>query len=233
MLAIATFAYVQGPLRAEPGVATAARVGLFNERVARGTCCSRPIEQASVSAAPKRRSNGLEKIKEAAELEPEPDRRTRASRLGGEVLDAPGNRIEHRGARNRAAHGLVFTPGGDQLALLSDEDDTLAFWDVRKGRQLATLPLRSGAGTFPQAVAEAGIGESAGNRPEPSGAGGGAGAASGRRLARGPEAQAADGAAAGYLDSAWPRSVRSLRQCFPANKGWDCLTSHQVRRCAP
>ena len=73
---------------------------------------------------------------------------------------------------------LVFTPGGDQLALLSDEDNTLNFWDVRKGRQLLTLPLRGGAGTFPQPVAEPGGGETAGTRPESSAAGGTAGSVS-------------------------------------------------------
>ena len=176
VLATATFAYVK-VLSERNRLATA--LGLLKE--SKRDLLLTTIEQASVSAAPKRRSNGLEKIKEAAELEQEPDRRTQLRDWAVRFLMLREIEASTAELATGRAHGLIFTPGGDQLALLSDEDDTLAFWDVRKGRQLATLPLRSGAGTFPQAVAEPGVGESAGNRPEPSGAGGSAGATSGSR----------------------------------------------------
>src|ERR1039458_6304925 len=57
------------------------------------------------------------------------------------------------------SHALVFTPAGDQLVFLSEEEDELTFWDVEQRRRLTRLPLRGGAGTMPQAVAEASSGE--------------------------------------------------------------------------
>lgn len=76
------------------------------------------------------------------------------------------------------AHGLVFTPTGHRLALLTEDEDELALWNVAERRQLTKLPLRGGAGLLPQAVAPSAPLESAtAGRSDLAGTGGGSAAA--------------------------------------------------------
>ena len=74
------------------------------------------IELTAVSGAPNSHSNGLELVKQAAELEPvrEPGR---ASRLGCELLAAARNRGERSGDCGGPIDGLLFVPGWNRLAV--------------------------------------------------------------------------------------------------------------------
>ena len=47
------------------------------------------------------------------------------------------------------AHGLVFGPRGRRLAVLSEDDEELSFWDVERRQRQSALSLRFGAGIGP------------------------------------------------------------------------------------
>jgi WD40 repeat protein len=203
VLAIATFAYLR--ILSERNVAIAERDQKNDalDRVQRMTDRERAshtenlrstIELVGLSGAPNRRSNGLELIKEASTLETDPEHRTGLRDWAVKFLVL--REIEPRGPElaTGKAHGLMFTPGGHRLAVLSEEEDELAFWTVDQPRLLTKLSLRGGAGSLPQPVADSGFMESsAGVRPDPAGANAAAPAATALRSGSGAGSTASPG----------------------------------------
>ena len=174
VLAIATFAYMR--IVSERNLAVAAQRrsdDLFNRekaanarrRAAEKERLGSIIELTALGAAPTRRSLGLNFVKEAAELEPDNDERTQLRDSAVKFLVLREIEPSNPALATGRARGLLFTPAGDQLAILSEEDDELGFWDVQKRRQLTKLPLRDGAAIAPIPVAENAT-ESAGGRAE-------------------------------------------------------------------
>ncbi len=146
------------------------------------------IEQQAVSGAPSRRSTGLEWIKQAAELEPDRDRRT-------ELRDWAVNFLLLREIESSVpaivagrSHGLLFAPGGNRLAVLSEREDELGIWDIDGRRRLTRLSLRGGAGSILQVIPELPTGETAEARSDSGGvaASGGIGVSGGGRPGSGP-----------------------------------------------
>ena len=179
VLAIATFAYLRSRLGAKPG-----RQGTGQDRAgprpregaqpqaaghAQGPAakdyraggdfrCAEPSQSMALSESRKRRA-----------LEPEADHRT-------ELRDSAVNFLVLREIEavtpdlaTGRSHGLLFTPSGHRLAVLSEDEDELAFWDVAERRRLTRLSLRGGAGSVPRVIPELPTGEIAEGRSEPAG----------------------------------------------------------------
>ena len=168
VLAVATVAYVRvvterNLLYAERGKTQAAlereKEAKDKERAARRDESRSTIELVGLSGAPNRRSYGLDRIKEAASLEPGAEHRSELRDWAVKFLVLREIEAGKPELVTGRSHGLVFTPVGHRLAVLSEAEDELAFWDVEKRRQLAKLSLRGGAGTMPQAVTETASGE--------------------------------------------------------------------------
>ncbi len=174
VLAIATFAYVK--IVSERNLAVAAqqqsdelfkreKAANARRRAAEKERLGSIIQLTALGAAPTRRSLGLNFVKEAAELEPDNEERTQLRDSAVKFLVLREIEPSNPALATGRARGLIFTPAGNQLAILSEDDDELDFWDVQKRRQLTKLPLRGGAAIAPIPVAE-GISESAGGRAE-------------------------------------------------------------------
>ncbi len=183
VLAIATFAYMRviserNDARAERSKTQVALVGEKaangKERAARRQNLRSTIELVGLSGTPNRRSHGLDLIGEAAALEP-------GAALRGELRDWAVRFLVLREIeageselRTGPADGLVFGPTGHRLAVLSEDDEELAFWDVKRRQRLTSSSLRGGTNAIRQSVTEARLGESSVVRSETAGLAGGA-----------------------------------------------------------
>jgi serine/threonine protein kinase/WD40 repeat protein len=96
---------------------------------------------------PDRRSRGLELIRKAVapELEPEPELRAQLRDVAVKFLVLRDVETRPELATPRA-HGLVFGRNGSRLAVLSEDDDELAFWNVERRERLTSFSLRAGSG---------------------------------------------------------------------------------------
>jgi len=102
-----------------------------------------------LSGAPNRRSRGLALIGEAAELQLEPEHRTRLRDEAVKFLVLREVEAHEPELPTGRAHGLVFGPAGHRLAVLSEDDDELAFWDVERHQRQNSVSLRVGSGAGP------------------------------------------------------------------------------------
>jgi len=195
ILAIATFAYLNVvSARDHAEAARAKSVEALDrlkelsgkERAANKENLRSTIELVGLSGAPSRRSQGIELVGKAASLDPRAQERTELRDWAVRFLvlrEIEANKPELLTGR---AHGLVFTPTGHRLALLTEDEDELALWNVAERRQLTKLPLRGGAGLLPQAVVPSAPLESAtAGRSDPAQAGTGS-AAAGAAMRPGP-----------------------------------------------
>ena len=165
ILAIATFAYLRVVSERNSALdAHAKTVDALNrekqakdkERSARKGELRSTIAVVGLSGTQNRRSMGLERIKEAASLDPDAEHRAELRDWAVKFLVL--REVEERKpelAPGRS-HGLLFTPAGGRLAVLSEDEDELALWNVEERRQLPKLSLRVGAGAFAQAVSDPG-----------------------------------------------------------------------------
>ncbi len=176
VLAIATYAYLR--VVSERNDAYAARsktqgalegekAANAKERAARKQNLRSTIELVGLSGTPNRRSHGLELVGEAAALEPD-------AALRGELRDWAVRFLVLREVEKSEselatgpAHGLVFTPSGHRLAVLSDDDEELAFWDVKRRQKLPGFSLRGEPIALPQAISSPGLGQSSAVQTEP------------------------------------------------------------------
>ncbi len=232
VLAIATFAYMkvvaQRNLAFAESLKTLKALDLLKEsngkeRALRKELLRSTIEQAAVSGAPSRRGNGLERIKELAELESDANRRTELRDAAVKFLVL--REIEAVGPElaTGKSHGLLFTPGGNRLAVLSEEEDELAFWDATQRRRLTRWSFRGGVGSVPRVIPELQPSEPAEGRPDSGGprrAGRSrARAACGRPTVPG-RAGRGGATSSGHRARGWPRSVPTSLRCFRTRRGW-------------
>ncbi|MFI5457780.1 MAG: WD40 repeat domain-containing serine/threonine protein kinase [Isosphaerales bacterium] len=170
ILAIATYAYVRVVVERNH-----ARVALqrekeasSKERAARKEKLLPIVELVGLSGTPNRRSHGLALIEEAAKLELEPELRTKLRDEAVKFLVLREVEAHEPELPTGRAHGLVFGPTGHRLAVLSEDDEELAFWDVERRQRLTTLSLRVGSSPTPSGASEANPGDrSSGERTEP------------------------------------------------------------------
>ena len=89
---------------------------------------------------------GLELIRKAVALEPEPELRAQLRDEAVKFLVLRDVETRPELATGRA-HGLVFGRSGHRLAVLSEDDEELAFWNVERqpaaGDVVAPRPARA------------------------------------------------------------------------------------------
>jgi eukaryotic-like serine/threonine-protein kinase len=115
---------------------------------------------------PDRRRVGLEFIRKAVALEPEPELRPQLRDEAVKFLVLPDVETRPELASSRAS-SLVFGRAGHRLGIISEDNEELAFWNVVNNRRLATFSLR-GAPTSVSGPPESAVTESLGSdRAEP------------------------------------------------------------------
>jgi eukaryotic-like serine/threonine-protein kinase len=228
IMAIATFAYLQVIFQRNEAIAARSKTQVAldgekaanaKERAARKQNLRSTIELVGLSGTPNRRSHGLELIGEASALEPGAALRRELRDWAVRFLVLREVEAGESELPTGPSRGLVFGAGRDRLAVLSEDDEELAFWDVKRRRRLATLPLRGEASAIQQSVIEARLGESLAARPETAVASGGSGWTS---SASRPAASAGSGVPPGR--SGLPRQRLAqvgpwLATVLPAGKG--------------
>jgi len=118
---------------------------------------------------PNRRTVGLELIRKAVALEPEPQPELRPQLRDEAVKFLVLRDVETRPElATLRASGLVFGRSGHRLAVLSEDDEELAFWNVARAQKLATYSLRGGTGAVPGPPELSVTESSGGDRVEPS-----------------------------------------------------------------
>ena len=107
---------------------------------ARRSCSSRNRTFPTAAA------EGLDLIRETVELEPEAELRPKLRDLAVKFLVLREVEAHDPELPTGRAHGLAFGPNGHRLAVLSEDNEELAFWDVDAAARLSTLSLRADAG---------------------------------------------------------------------------------------
>ncbi len=93
---------------------------------------------------PNRRTVGLDFIRKAVALEPEPELRPQLRDEAVKFLVLRDVETRPELAASRAS-SLVFGRNGQRLGILSDDHEELAFWNVENDRRLQTFSLRGGS----------------------------------------------------------------------------------------
>ena len=96
---------------------------------------------------PDRRRVGLDFIRKAVALEPEPELRPQLRDEAVKFLVLRDVETRPELAASRAS-GLIFGRGGHRLGILSDDNEELAFWNLEHNRRLATFSLRAASGNM-------------------------------------------------------------------------------------
>ena len=161
ILAIATFAYVRVLTERNQwidaaGKLQAAMLQLKEADRQKRADMKKDFLQTAVmvgqTRVPNRRKYGLGLIRKAVALEPEPELRPQLRDEAVKFLVLRDVETGPELATGRA-HGLIFGPNGHQLAVLSEDDDELAFWDVerrqRAGQVYHSPPDRAPRLTLP------------------------------------------------------------------------------------
>ena len=178
VLAVATIAYVRVVAernqairsRGEAEKAWLATEEAMREKVAtmRALLVKTAVTLGSIPA-PNRRRDVQNVIHEAVRLKPvEPE-------LRAELRDVAVRLLVHRDVESGPelltgrARGLVFGPSSNRLAVLSEDGEDLALWDVGARKRQWPLSLRFGSGpaaaTVPQAAPESNLVDAAGAGP--------------------------------------------------------------------
>lgn len=154
ILAVATFAYIRVVAARDRAVDMGIQLQEAIQKIKAAdrqklTDMKKDYWQAAVIVGqtpnPDRRRVGLDFIRKAVALEPEPDLRPqlRDEAVKFLVLRDVETRSELGAGR---ASGLVFGRGGHRLGILSDDNEDLTFWNVEHNQRLATFSLRTGPG---------------------------------------------------------------------------------------
>ena len=158
ILAIATYAYVRvlaardkayHALDKMEQALQQAKDANRREHVAMKEGFVKAIEVVGLSGAPKRRSQGLDLIRETVALGPEAELRPKLRDEAVKFLVLREVLAHEPELPTGRAHGLVFGPRGRRLAVLSEDNEELSFWDVERRLRQSTLSLRFGIGTGP------------------------------------------------------------------------------------
>jgi serine/threonine protein kinase/WD40 repeat protein len=111
------------------------------------------VEVVALGGAPNRRSRGLDLIRQTVDLGPEPELRAKLRDEAVKFLVLREVQAHEPELQTGLARGLVFGPTGHRLAVLSDDNEQLAFWDIGRRVRQNVISLRTIAGTGP-AVSE-------------------------------------------------------------------------------
>ena len=103
------------------------------------------VEGFDHSDAPNRRSQGLESIRETVAVGPDAALRPKLRDEAVKFLVLREVEARQPELATGGTHGLVFGPSGHRLAVVSEDDEELAFWDVaHQQRENPPLSLRIG-----------------------------------------------------------------------------------------
>ena len=228
ILAIATFAYVRVVaerdkvyhlLGENQQALQQAEDANHRERAAMKGGLLKAIEVVGLSGAPTRRRQGLDLIRETVALGPEAELRPKLRDEAVKSLVLREVLAQEPELPTGRAHGLVFGPRGRRLAVLSEDDEELSFWDVERRQRQSTLSLRFGTGTGPTSSEALSNEGATGNRNESV-----QGSALGPGLNRNPAGSAMSGAGGRRLPG-WFVSQRvaqvgqSVATILPDDKG--------------
>jgi eukaryotic-like serine/threonine-protein kinase len=101
------------------------------------------VELVGRSDLPNRRREGLSVIRDTVALNPEPKLRPKLRDEAVKFLVLREVEAHDPELPTGRARGLVFGPNGHRLAVLSDGDDEVVFWDVARRHRKNTVSLRS------------------------------------------------------------------------------------------
>jgi eukaryotic-like serine/threonine-protein kinase len=156
ILAILTFAYVRIVAERDKailaGEVSRRALGKAEEsnQKERAEMKQRLVKTAEVVAQsfnPNRRRQGLDLIQETVSLEPEAELRPKLRDEAVKFLVLREVEAHEPELPTGHTHGLVFGPTGHRLAVLSEDDEEISFWDVGRRHRQSTMSLRTGAGT--------------------------------------------------------------------------------------
>jgi eukaryotic-like serine/threonine-protein kinase len=178
VLAIATFAYVRvvaardkAILAGEAAEQALSRAKESNqkERAEMKQRLVKTVEGLGRSDAPNRRAHGLDAIRETVSLDPDAELRGKLRDEAVKFLVLREVEAQSPELATGRARGLVFGPTGHRLAVLSEDDDELTFWDVaHQQRKNPPLSLRIGPSMI-SSPGESALNENAnGDRPDTS-----------------------------------------------------------------
>ncbi len=91
---------------------------------------------------PDRREKGLDLLKQAAALDPDPSLRAKLRNEAVEFLVLR-EVVAGRDFPTGRTRALVFTPEGNRLATISDDGEELSVWDAETRRRVGRYPLRA------------------------------------------------------------------------------------------
>jgi serine/threonine protein kinase/WD40 repeat protein len=190
ILAIATFAHMRVISALNQAVAERSRTrealdgekaANAKERAARRQNLRSTIELVGRSDTPNRRSHGLELIGEAAALEPDAALRSELRDWAVRFLVLREVETNQSKLPTGPAHGLVFGAAGHRLAVLSEDDEEVAFWELKGGQKQPSLSLRGDGMPISRPAGEPRAAEPSSGRSEAAGVVGGSSAAPGAR----------------------------------------------------
>ena len=176
ILAIATYAYVRVLTERDKLILAGAETRRAldkaeesnkKERAEMKKRLVKTVEGYDHSDAPNRRSQGLESIRETVALGPDAELRPTLRDEAVKFLVLREVEARHPELATSGTHGLVFGPSGHRLAVLSEDDEELAFWDVaHHQRENPPRSLRVGAELRSISTDTASSESSNGDRPE-------------------------------------------------------------------
>jgi serine/threonine protein kinase/WD40 repeat protein len=175
ILAIATFAYVR--VVAERDEARSARHGTEQaldqardanrkEQAAMKKWLVKSVEMVAQSFNPNRRGQGLDLIHETVALKPEAELRPKLRDEAVKFLVLREVEVHEPELPTGRTHGLMFGPTGHRLAVLSEDDEEISFWDVGRRHRQSTISLRMGAGVGPGVAETSGTENANGEKAE-------------------------------------------------------------------
>jgi eukaryotic-like serine/threonine-protein kinase len=103
------------------------------------------VELVEKSDVPDRRTEGLDWIRKTVALEPDVGQRFKLRDFAVKFLMLRQVEPQNSGLATGRAHGLAFGPNGNRLAVLSEDNEELALWDVVRRQRRSTLSLRADA----------------------------------------------------------------------------------------
>ena len=132
------------------------------------------VELLEKSGFPDRRRQGLDLISETVGLDPDAEQRFKLRDLAMKFQVLRQVEAHDSELATGRAHGLAFGPRGNRLAVLSEDQEELAIWDVGKRQRVMTLSLRGETGIAigplaPRAVSEPGSVDQGGDNAQAAG----------------------------------------------------------------
>ena len=226
VLAIATFAYVRVVAERDEARRANGKTELAldqakdangKERAARKEALVKTIEVVAQSDSPNRRRQGLDLIRETIAAEPEAELRPKLRDEAVKFLVLREVEVHQPELSTGRTRGLVFGPTGHRLAVLSEDDEELSFWDVERRDRQSTLPLRTGTGAS-TSISDPSANESSNGDKSDAGQGMGAGSRASRN-STGSLQTASGGRRSNWFSQRVAQSGQSIAALLPNERG--------------